>query len=38
VGRGRADYEETAELIEALLDRLVGMAWPRSAITEEQAS
>lgn len=36
VGRGRADYEATADELDELLSRLVELAWPTTAPREEQ--
>jgi protein-tyrosine phosphatase len=36
IGRGRADYEATADQIDELLGRLVALAWPAPATHHEQ--
>lgn len=36
IGRGRADYEATADELDDLLTRLVELAWPTAAAAREQ--
>jgi protein-tyrosine phosphatase len=38
VGRSRADYDATAQELDQLLMRLVGMAWPTTAAREQERS
>lgn len=38
VGRGRADYEATADLLDALLGRVVALAFPTAARPQEQSA
>jgi protein-tyrosine phosphatase len=36
IGRGRADYEATADELDALLSRLVALAWPTADLEDGQ--